>query len=244
MKQFKQATSLFVSSSLLAFASVAHASLKDEIISARASVPYNWSGFYAGFNAGVVKHTMNVTDIQATTFNATIQEISNPNFSGGLQAGYRRQLDLTKAFGVYGLEFSTNFSSATFNQEYGSPYALYQLNAENELKNVYLLQLIGGIAADKALLFFAAGLSWTNITGSMTTTDGVPFSTSFNASKQAFGTAVGGGVEYAFTKTMSARLKLDVITPNAYLAFDDLGNDFQISNNIVQSTVGVNYKFG
>ena len=206
---------------------------------------YNWNGVYAGINAGIVKHTMNITDIQATTFYATIQESSNPDFTGGLQLGYRHNLNLSNPIsGVYGLEFSTNFASASFKQEYGSPYALYQLNATNELKNLYLLQLIGGIAADKALLFLDAGLSWSTITGEMTALNGIPYFNSFDVNKQAFGTAIGGGVEYAWTHAISTRLKLDAITPNVYMAINNLNNNFQISNNIVQGVAGVNYKFG
>jgi len=234
---------ILISASLFITTSVAHASLNDDTTSIAVTEPHNWSGFYAGLNAGAVKHTMNVTDIQATSFYATIQEAADPNFTGGLQIGYRRQLDLTKTSGVYGLEFSSNFSKATFNQEYGSPFALYQFNAENDLKNVSLLQFIGGIAADKTLLFLAAGVSWSTMTSNMTTLNGAPFLSSFDASKTAIGTAVGGGIEYAFTKAFSARFKLDVITPNPYLTFDDTGNAFQISNNIVQGTIGVNYKF-
>jgi len=232
MNPFKLTTSLFLGVSLLSATASATVS------------PYNWTGFYAGLNAGGVKHTMNVTDIQASTFYATIQETSDPNFSGGLQVGYRRQLDPVRTSGVYGLEFSTNFSNATFNQEYGSPFALYQLSAENQLKNVYLLQLMGGIAVDRALMFLAAGLSWSTLSDSMTSLDGVPFFTGFNDSKTAFGTAVGGGVEYAVTKAVSARFKLDVIAPNTWLVFADTDDNFQISNNIVQATIGLNYKFG
>ena len=241
MKQFLTArsimTSLFVSASLLSPISVAHASRNDTTF-------FNWTGYYAGINAGAVKHTMNVTDNDATSFYATIQEVSDLNFTGGLQAGYRRQLDLNKTSGVYGLEFIADFSNATFNQDYGSPFALYQLSASNTLKNIYLLQLMGGIAADRTLLFLAAGLSWANIAGTMTSMDDVPFFNEFSTSKTAFGTAVGGGIEYAFSKAISARFKLDVITPNAWLTIDDAGDYFQISNNIVQATVGVNYKFG
>jgi len=206
--------------------------------------PHDWTGFYAGLNAGMVKHTMSITDIQASTFYATLQEVSNPSFTGGIQAGFRKQLSQSKASGVYGLELSANFSRAAFNQVYGSPFALYQLSAQNELKNVYLLQFIGGIAADKALLFLAAGLSWSNITGNMTSLDSVPFFNSFNAGKKVFGTAVGGGVEYAVTHAISARFKLDVITPNTYVSVGNTDFNFQISNSIVQGSIGVNYTFG
>ena len=230
-------TPLLMSTLLLSTSSFAQPSLTS-------IAPINWSGYYAGINAGAVKHTLNITDNNATSFYATIQEVSDLNFTGGVQAGYRRQLDVGKTSWLYGLEFSANFSNATFNQNYGSPFALYELNASNSLKNIYLLQLMGGIAADKTLLFLAAGLSWSNITGNMTSLDGVPFFNTLSFNKTAFGTAVGGGIEYAVSSAFSARFKLDVITPNQWLAIDDTGDSFQISNNIVQATVGINYRFG
>jgi len=241
MKRFKLAASIFVSISLLSSAAFAQAALKGEVMPAVA--PYNWTGFYAGLNAGFVNHTMNITDTQAASFLATIQQVSNPRFTGGFQAGYRRQLDLTRVSGVYGLEFSADFSNAGFKKEYGSPFALYQLSSENELKDVCLLQLTGGIAADRTLLFLAAGLSWVNITGSTTNLDNIPFFNGFNVNTKELGTAVGGGIEYAYSDTISVRLKIDVITPNTDSSSDNTGNTYQISNNIVQGTLGVNYKF-
>jgi outer membrane immunogenic protein len=243
MKQFKLAASLFVSISLLSSAAFAQISFKDEAIPFAVTAPHDWTGFYAGLNAGAVRHTLSITDNQATTFNATIQEVSNPQFTGGFQLGYRRQLDLTKASGIYGLEFSANFSNATFNKEYGSAFALYQLSAENTLLNVCLLQLVGGIAADKALLFLTAGLSWTNLSGSMSSQTSVPFFNSFNVDKKALGTTVGAGFEYAFNEKISARLKVDAVTPNTYTTYNNVGDAFQISNSIVQGTFGVNYQF-
>lgn len=240
MRQFKLATSLFISASLLSPTTFAHALSKDEAI----AVAYNWTGFYAGLNAGIVRHTMNVTDDQAVTFSSTIQQVSNPAFTGGFQLGYRHQLDLTKISGVYGLELSANFSNNSFKHEYGSPFALYQLQSHHKLKNLVLLEFIGGIAADKTLLFVAAGLSWVNITGSTINMDGIPFFDSFSVNRKELGTAVGGGIEYAFSERISARFKVDVITPNSYNTQDNEGNNYQISNNIVEGTFGVNYKFG
>lgn len=235
MKQFKLVVSTCVSVSLLSLPIFVQASTPE---------PYNWSGFYAGLNAGAVKHTLSMTDNQATTFYSTIQEISNLKFTGGFQAGYRRQLNLTQVSSVYGLEFSANFSEVKFNKDYGSPFALYQLNANNELKNVDLLELIGGIAADRTLLFFAAGLSWTNVKGSTTNIDGIPFFDSFSVSKKTIGAAIGAGIEYAFNEKFSARFKVDYIMPNAYSTTDNIGDQFQISNDITQGSIGVNYKFG
>lgn len=260
MKQFKLATSglsrrsvlcvggsvlcvggLFISVSLLSSTVFAHILMKDEVSPSRIS--YNWTGLYGGLNIGAVQHTMYITDNQATTFNATIQQTSNPHFTGGFQLGYRRQMDLTQVSGVYGVEFSAEFSNDTFYKQYGSASATYQLNSTNELNDLCLLELIGGIAAERTLLFLAAGLSWTNISGTTNNVSTIPFFNSFSVEKKPLGATVGGGVEYAINDKFSARLKVDVIMPNTYSTSDNIGDTFQISNNIVQATFGVNYKF-
>lgn len=239
MKQLKQASIIFISASLLPSLTLAHNLSKDE-----ASLPYHWTGIYAGLSAGAVKHTMSVTDNQASTFNATIQQVLNPRFTGGFQIGYRKQLDTLQSSGVFGLEFNTNFSDARFKQGYGSPFALYQLKSTNTLHSLPMLQFIGGIAADRTLLFIGAGMAWTHFTGSITNTDGVPFFNSFAVDKKELGAVASGGIEYAFSDKISARLKIDVIYTNAYSTFDNAGNSYQISNDIIQGTFGVNYKFG
>jgi len=242
MKQMKLATSIFVSAILLSSsAALAQAPVKNELIPAGAS--HNWTGFYAGLNVGAVNNTMNITDVQATSFNSTLQQVSNPLLTGGFQAGYRRQLDLAHVSGVYGLEFDANFANATFNKEYGSPFALYQLRSSNQLKTVCLLELIGGIAADKTLLFLAAGLSWVNITGTTTNQDELAFFNSINVAKKQVGTALGAGIEYAFNEKISARIKVDVVTPNTYTAHDNVGDAYQVADNVVLGTIGINYKF-
>lgn len=240
MKLFKPVTSLFISASLLSSTALAHTLQKDEAI----RDAYNWTGLYVGLNAGIMKNTLNITDNQATSFNATIQQISNPKATGGFQAGYRRQLNMTHASGVYGLEFSAAFANAQSKKEYGSPYALYQLRSESKLKNLCLLQLMGGIGADRTLLFLAAGFSWTNISGKVTNLDGIPFFNSFSLDKKMLGTAVSGGFEYAFSEKISARIKVDYILPNSYSTSDELDDQFEISNNAIQGTLGINYRFG
>lgn len=241
MKHCKLALSIFVSTSLVSSTAFAHAIMKDA--QANPAAPYNWTGYYIGLNAGAMKQTLSMTDNQASSFNATIDQASDLAFTGGLQVGYRRQLDLGKASGVYGVEFSANSSNVSYHQKYGSSFALYHLSSEFELNNYALLQLIGGIAADRTLLFLAAGLAWINISGSVTNLDTIPFFNSFNLDKKILGTALGAGVEYAFTDTISVRFKVDVITPSSYTVSDGTGDNFRISNSIVQGTVGVNYTF-
>lgn len=205
---------------------------------------HNWSGFYVGGNVGATKNTLNITDINAVSFNATLEQATNPQFSGGFQAGYRQQLNTNQCTGVYGLEFSAHFSNVQFTKEYGSAYALYQFKAHHVLKDTLLMQFIGGIGADKTLLFLAAGVSWVKSSGEIINQDGLPFVASYSISKNAAALAVGAGIEHAFTKHVSTRLKLDVISPNSYSSEDNTRNTYQISNHVVQGVFGINYKFG
>lgn len=239
MKCFKTAACI-LSASLLSTAS-AQTSLidKDQAISL-----YNWTGFYLGINAGAVQHTMDITDNQAVTFNATIHQVTDPSFTGGFQLGYRRQLSPAPASGVFGLEFSSDFSHAKFYQEYGSPFALYQLSAQHKLKNVTLAQLLVGIAADRTLLFLSAGLSWINISGNVVNKDGIPFFNEYGVGKRDLAPAVGGGAEYAISNKISVRIKVDAILPQSYSTLDNSNNSYDVANHIVQGTIGVNYRFG
>lgn len=241
MKCFKPA--VFICASLLATNTLAKVSIldKDQAI---ASVPYSWTGLYAGLNLGAVRHAMNITDNQAVTFNATIQQVTDPRFTGGLQIGYRHQLDLAQASGVFGLEVSSDYSAATSRKEYGSPFSLYQLDSQHKLKNVSLAELMAGIAADRTLLFFTVGLSWFDISGFVRNEDGVPFFDEFSVGKKDVAVVVGGGVEYALNDKFSVRVKVDVPLPETYTNIDNVGNTYDIANNIVLGTVGVNYRFG
>lgn len=242
MKRLSLTTSIFVSALLFSSTLFANTLWKENTIS-NVTTPYHWTGFYAGAGIGVVDHSLNMTDTEATSFNATILQTSGPDFTGGFQLGYRRQVDLSRMSGVYGIEFGANFSNATFNKNYGSSFALYQLSSKNELKNLLLLQLLGGIAADRTLLFLAAGLSWVKISGSTVNQSGAPFFNSFSLNKKILGTAIGGGIEYALTDKLSVRLKIDMITPNDYTTTDDEGDRFDISNSIMQGMINFNYKF-
>src|SRR5476651_2730234 len=118
MKQLQRAGSVFISAALFSSMAFSHLPEKDAALSTISVTPLNWTGFYAGLNIGGVKNTMNLTDVQATTFNATIEQVTNPQFSGGFQLGVRRQSDSTKTSGVYGVEFSADFSNASVSKQY------------------------------------------------------------------------------------------------------------------------------
>lgn len=202
-----------------------------------------WTGYYAGANIGLVNHAMDLTDRNATTFFSTLHQVSNPSLTGGLQAGYRRQVDFCPVSGVYGVEVSTYFTDASFDKLYGSPFALYQLRSRHQLNNISLLEGIGGIAVNRTFLFLAAGFSWVSIAGKTRNLDSIAFFDSFSVDQYQFGTALGAGLEYLICDNMSLRFKVDVITPTTYSVRNNTDSSFEVANNIVQGTLGINYKF-
>lgn len=240
MKQHTISHSILVSTVFFAACVSAQSVMKDDLLSA---ATHEWTGFYMGLNIGAVNHTMKITDTQSVFFNATMEQVSDPKLAGGIQGGYRRQLDYNRVSSVYGVEISANLSDARFSTQYGSPFALYQLDSEEALDAIFLFELTGGIAVDRTLFFLGAGLSWVHITGSMNNIDSIVFSQGFDVSKQAWGTVLSGGIEYALTQNVTLRFKVDVITPHTYTTTDNLNNQFKIANNITQGTIGINYQF-
>lgn len=222
---------------------IVKATLLNLFLITTANATPQWSGWYGGLNAGLVNQTQNMTDNQASSFNATLQQTSNPRLSGGLQLGYRRLLDGGAVSGVYGAEWSLNFTNASVNKVYGSPFANYHFNVQNELKYLSLLQFIGGINAERTLLFLAAGLSYVDIDGKVRNKNSIAFFTGFDTGTRTIGTAIGAGIEYAYTPKLSFRLKFDLITPNVYTVSNNAGDNYQITNSIMQGTFGINYHF-
>lgn len=204
---------------------------------------FTWSGVYAGINAGFFKNSLKITDVNAASFNATIEQNTNPNFSGGFQVGIRRQMSPSPTSGVLGLEFSANFQDHLSQMQYGSPFALYQLDSSYRVKSSYLLELIGGISAEKTLLFLAAGASFSTIRGQVINTDGLPFFRQFSLNKNAIGPVIGAGVEYACNNKLSIRAKIDMVYNNSYRTKDDTGNSYEVANQTMIASLGLNYKF-
>jgi len=231
MKQFSFIASAFAGALMLATTAFA------------TNAPYNWTGFYAGINAGGVNNSMDITDTEATSFQGTIQQVSDPAITGGFQGGYRRQLDLDTVSGVYGIEGSFNIANAQFSKQYGSPFATYQFNANTSLKIVTLLEFTGGIAAGRTYLFLCGGLAWVRLNGQLNNVDSIGFFQSVNLNQDQFGHAIGAGIEYAFTDKISARIKVDAIKPNTYTVTNNTGSSYEVSDSLVLGTLGVNYKF-
>lgn len=162
---------------------------------------YNWTGFYAGAQAGFAKPKDKVKYGGSSTgapFDALNQEITHREngFAGGVQGGYNQQFGLL----VPGVEADLGYM--VFNGRRVSPA---QFDPQQETHAVSSGGLFGtvtgrlGIASDHLLLYAKGGFAYANLR--LGVKDTVPPLTT-DATKRATytGWTVGGGVEFAITQ--------------------------------------------
>lgn len=236
MKHIKLTASAFILASLFTSATFAHTSYKGEVPMAPA---FSWTGFYIGANVGGVGYSQDITDVDQVTFGSTLHLDPNGSWSAGAQLGWRYQVDCALASGVFGIEGSVDWADADYSRTFG----LDNFTVKTKLKNLWMAQAMGGIAVNRTLMFLGIGAGWANIDGSFTDFIDADTTTTFNINKTVVGPVVSAGVEYAFTDMISVRVKVDDLITQRYTRSNDFGNDFRITSNIVQGTVGLNIKF-
>ena len=179
---------------------------------------FSWTGFYAGINGGWAWG-----DLSNTNF-------SNPN--GGMfggQVGYNLQINQF----VAGVEADLDGTDMHSRNAYAlgtNKFATGAMTTE---------RVRAGLAIDRTLLFLTAGYAGIDTRASYNDTVN---GTSGWQSSWRNGGAVGGGVEYAFTNNISAKMEY-LYTPFASQTYFT-GADAEKSSFSTNSIrAGLNYKF-
>lgn len=212
-----------------------------------AAPPYNWTGLYVGLNVGGSWGRQDNSLVNATT-GVTLQSNSDHlnGVIGGGQIGYNWQVD----HWVLGIEADFQGSGQKGDGNFFLPSAVLAANFPTSIAYSDKLSWFGtvrgriGYAFDRWLPYLTGGWAYGHGEISGTTTVGAT-TTSFSASQNYSGWTIGGGVEWAFANSWSAKLEY------LYIDFGD-GPTVPISTtlNIVSGRmtdnivrVGVNYKF-
>ena len=260
---------LIVTVSAIGFAhgaSAADMPVKAPVSKAPVIVPYNWTGFYVGANAGYTWGPWDASSSQVIFDPSTTHSPKVNGWLAGLQGGYNWQ----SGAWVYGLEGDIQITGAKDSDAWsapGAPPVIITIDDflpgpagggpmafTHEWKFPWFGTLRarwGFLPAERWLLYVTGGLAVGEAEYNMTFSQpGAirmfnPYSLSDRTTRA--GWTVGGGVETALDNNWSARLEylyVDLGT-RSINTFDVDGAPFQVEyrirNNIVRA--GVNYKF-
>jgi len=188
---------------------------------------YDWTGFYAGVNAGAAFGSYDPTTaaalsptylfkpVDVAAVNAAGKQRVNPlGFAGGIQAGYNRQfgplvIGVESDFGYLHLNGAANSGGIKYpgggsgNTNGGFPLNQFVIGSYVNADWMATLRPRLGVASDNWLFYVTGGLALTKLEGEFLFTDGNAVGGVLGAAQEAdvksvrAGYIVGGGVETA-----------------------------------------------
>ena len=217
---------------------------------------WNWSGFYAGLNAGYARGTTVWNDLDASIIGGgTLANESTNGFIGGGQIGYNWQL----RHAVFGLE--TDFDYLSLNQTTrlfdlaGSGVVAFRLH--DSVRWLGTVRGRAGLALDNVLLYMTAGLAYGRTDHSVSDVANPPPSLQevfrdFSTTK--IGVVAGGGMEYGLDPRWSVKAEALYVDLGKHTGIFQSNGDPNLSSGFVGRLetldtmwivrAGVNYKFG
>ena len=177
-----------------------------------AAVPvFTWTGFYVGVNAGYGWNTNDSITVGGVRFDLD----DEGGFVGGAQAGYNYQIG---SF-VVGLEGDIQYADFGGDDRFDFDNDGIVDDDFNNSDWFGTVRARAGVAFDRALIYATGGFAFAD---------------------DATGWTVGGGLEYAFTNNLSAKVE------GLYVNLDQDDNFLGIDNDAEFGVVraGLNFRFG
>jgi outer membrane immunogenic protein len=177
-----------------------------------AAVPvFTWTGFYVGVNAGYGWNTNDSITVGGVRFDLD----DEGGFVGGAQAGYNYQIG---SF-VVGLEGDIQYADFGGDDRFDFDNDGIADDDFNNSDWFGTVRARAGVAFDRALIYATGGFAFAD---------------------DATGWTVGGGLEYAFTNNLSAKVE------GLYVNLDQDDNFLGIDNDAEFGVVraGLNFRFG
>lgn len=201
-----------------------------------AAVPvFSWTGFYVGVNAGYGWNTQDNHNYFDPIYGYSSGG-SDGGFIGGGQIGYNYQMGQF----VIGLETDIQYADIGGGRGY---YGQAFYGDSNDGAWFGTVRARAGFAIDRALVYATAGFAYGDIaSGSSSYYDPSIGYLYGSSSGTNTGWTIGGGVEYAFTNNLTAKVE------GLYVNLDTNSNNFGVyadSKNAEFGVIraGLNYKF-
>ena len=203
-----------------------------------AAVPlFTWTGFYVGVNAGYGWNSGNSSYIDPA-FGYGASSGDDGGFIGGGQIGYNYQI------GSFVLGVETDLQYADVGGSSGGYYGGYYAGSNDSDGYFGTVRARAGVAFDRALIYVTGGLAYgdlgnNNFAGLGSVNN---YYYGSNNSDSNWGWTLGGGVEYAFTNNLTAKIE------GLYVNLDtkNSGGLYYAGNGDTEFGVvraGLNYKF-
>ena len=217
---------------------------------------WNWTGFYLGAHAGAGWGTtettltsISVPGAPLVPFNLPLAQNSRSGFLGGGQAGYNYQ----SGWAVLGIQGDI----AALDVKGTTPCIITIACTSKSDWLATVSGRVGGVVADRALVYIKGGAAWLHTNQSATVSGGIGGLGGLGAavpltstSSTAVGALLGMGVEYAFSRNWSGFIEYDYMdfqTKNVALPIGLLAAGAVINASVVNklsvAKAGVNYKF-
>ncbi|NIX77415.1 outer membrane protein [Microvirga terricola] len=153
---------------------------------------FSWTGFYLGVNAGGAWNTNN--DKVFVPGVGVVGGNSNAGFTGGGQIGYNYQM------GMFVLGVETDLQYADLGRKHNdlvllNDPALVALDRGNSNNFFGTVRARAGVAFDRALVYATGGFAYGDV------------GNRFGGNSTNGGWTVGGGIEYAFTNNLTAKVE-------------------------------------
>jgi outer membrane immunogenic protein len=255
-------TFLLSGAAILIGASVAQAAdpviYPQPLMSPEPIAQFNWTGFYAGVNAGygggTFKHPFALAESEGDGFETFLSGSLDITAGGGVlggQVGYNHQFNNW----VAGVEADLQWSgikgelSGVINS--GGDSATFGLGTEVDWFGT-VRGRVGGLLTDRFLVYATGGLAYGRVKSyyDINAADFGLGSDADSVSDTSWGWTVGAGAEYAFTDRLSFKteyLYTDLGNRNLFTAGGGVEDPFRftIDNDVTFHTVraGLNYHF-
>jgi len=197
-----------------------------------APAPYNWTGFYLGLNAGGAwgysGDPLTTVACSPATFASTYicttsaadaaalaaagtGSMSASGFTGGVQGGYNLQSNNA----VYGVELDFESLHLRPSRSVSGTYPVggigisspFTINESASTDWLFTARGRLGWAFNTLLVYATGGVAVTDLKASNSYTDPTPAAGTWAASATKAGWTVGSGVEWAFSKTWTAKIE-------------------------------------